>query len=411
VLTSRGIGLGVAAGALWLTARALGVAELQVAAVAAALLVLVAAVATRLVVTRLEVDRVVAPGTAAFGATVQVALTITNRGRLPTVPLELEDHVPSTLTGRSRTRLAPLAPGRRATVRYRLTATHRGRFELGPVEVRARDPFGLAARHTSVPGSTPLTVLPPVTTLPPGLPLGGAIATGRGARPRPRAQGEDTANVREYVRGDDLRAVHWASTAHRGKLMVRHTESREEPRAVLALDLRAERHRGAGPGASEEAAVAAAASIVAHLAARDRGIVLLHRPLTEPPRASERDELLAELAEVRTEGAVELPALLNQIAQGLAGGGTLFAVVTLPEAGELRQLVRAGRGFSTRVALLVDAASHAARPDPAADETAAALRAAGWRVVVLRAGDRLDQRWRDLLTQRRVAVPSGGAAR
>jgi uncharacterized protein (DUF58 family) len=410
VLTSRGIGLLVAAGALWVTSRALGVAELQIAAVAAGLLVLVAVVVTRSLVTRLEADRVVAPATVGFGAPVDVALTITNRGRLPTVPLELEDRVPATLSGRSRTRLAPLPPGRRATVRYRLQATHRGRFELGPVEVRARDPFGLASRQTMLLTGAPLTVLPPITALPPGLPLGGAVATGRGARPRPRAQGEDTANVREYVRGDDLRAVHWASTAHRGKLMVRHTESREEPRAVLALDLRADRHRGTGPGASEEAAVAAAASIVAHLAARDRGLVLMHQPLTEPPRAGERDELLAELAEVRT-AAIELAALLSQIGQGLAGGGTLFAVVTLPEAGELRQLVRAGRGFSTRVALLVDAASHTSRPDPSADETAAALRAAGWRVAVLRAGDRLDVRWRELLTQRRVAVPSASAAR
>jgi uncharacterized protein (DUF58 family) len=410
VLTSRGIGLLVAAGALWITALALGVPELQIAAVAAALLVLVAFVATRLVVTRLEVDRVAAPGTAAFGAPVQVVLTMRNRSRLPTVPLELEDRLPATLAGRSRTRLAPLPPGRRATVRYRLTATHRGRFELGPVEVRARDPFGLAARTTQVPGSTALTVLPPVTPLPAGLPLGGAVATGRGPRARARAQGEDTANVREYVRGDDLRAVHWASTAHRGKLMVRHTESREEPRAVLILDLRTERHRGTGPSASEEAAVGAAASIVAHLAARDRGVVLLHRPLTEPPRAQERDELLAELAEVHTSD-VELLALLGQVGQGLAGGGTLFAVVTLPQVGELRALVRAGRGFSTRVALLVDAGSHASRSEPTADETAAALRAAGWRVAVLRAGDRLDDRWRELLTQRRVAVPGAAVGR
>jgi uncharacterized protein (DUF58 family) len=410
VLTSRGIGLLVAGGVLWVTGRALGVPELQIAAVAAGLLVLLALAATRLVVTRLEVDRVMVPGTAAFGAPVQMALTVTNRSRLPTVPLELEDRVPATLSGRSRTRLAPLPPGRRATVRYRLTATHRGRFELGPVEVRARDPFGLAARHTTVPGTIPLTVLPRITTLPAGLPLGGAVATGGGTRRRARAHGEDTANIREYVRGDDLRAVHWASTAHRGKLMVRHTESREEPRAVLALDLRADRHRGVGPTASEEAAVAAAASIVEHLATRDRGVVLLHRPLTEPPRVGERDELLAELAEVRT-SPVEFQALLGQIAQGLAGGGTLFTVLTLPDASERRQLVRAGRGFSTRVALLVDAASHTTRPEPSADAAATALRAAGWRVTIVRAGDRLDERWRELLSQRRVAVPSPAAAR
>jgi uncharacterized protein (DUF58 family) len=411
VLTERGTGLILAAVALWIAARSFGVPELQMAAVAALVLVTLAVGYVTLNSANVAIDRVVRPGRLFFDAEAVVELRVTNIGRLPTGTLELRDQAALVLTDAPRLRVPPLRAGRHTNVSYRIRGGQRGRFDIGPATVRLRDPFGLVARRRTLAGTGTVVVYPPVWRLPTGIPLGGAATTGGEGRPRPMPSGEDLANVREYVRGDDLRAVHWASTAHRGKLMVRHTESREEPRAVLALDLRAERHRGAGPGASEEAAVAAAASIVAHLAARDRGIVLLHRPLTEPPRASERDELLAELAEVRTEGAVELPALLNQIAQGLAGGGTLFAVVTLPEAGELRQLVRAGRGFSTRVALLVDAASHAARPDPAADETAAALRAAGWRVVVLRAGDRLDQRWRDLLTQRRVAVPSGGAAR
>lgn len=408
MLTIRGYGLLLAAAGLWIASRTFGVPELQIAAVAALLLVAVAVLGTRLLVTRLEVDRVVRPATLPFGERATVTLTVTNTSRLPTVPLELADHVPFVLSAHARTRPAALRPGGRATVRYPVTGAHRGRFELGPLTVRARDPFGLAERRTEVPGVARLTVYPPIHRLASGLPLGGATTSGTDGRPHVQPSGEDLANVRDYTRGDDLRTVHWASTAHRGKLMVRQAESRQEPRAALLLDLRDDRHRGNGPGASVETAVAAAASIADHLARRGRSVVLLDRPLTGPVRGIAWDPLLERLAEAQPED-LDVPALLQQVGQGLAGSGALLAVLTVPEPAELRQLVRAGRGFSTRAALLVDAASHVGRPSEDAGSTAAALRVAGWRVGILRAGDRLDLRWRELVAQRRTAVPAGGA--
>jgi uncharacterized protein (DUF58 family) len=407
VLTTRGYGLLLAAAGLWIGSRAFGVPELQIAAVAALLLVSVAVLGTRVVVTRLEVDRVVRPATLHFGERATVTLTVTNPSRLPTVPLELADHVPFVLSGHARTRLAALRPGGRATVRYPVTGTHRGRFELGPLTVRARDPFGLAERRSEVPGTLQLTVYPPIHRLASGLPLGGASASGTDGRARALPSGEDLANVREYLRGDDLRTVHWASTAHRGKLMVRQPESRQEPRAALLLDLRLDRHRGSGPSASVETAVAAAASIADHLARRGRAVVLLDRPLTGPARGVAWEPLLEHLADAQPED-IDLPALLQQVGQGLAGSGALLAVLPVPAAGELRQLVRAGRGFSTRAALLVDAASHVGQPSEEAGSTAAALRVAGWRVTTLRSGDRIELRWRELVAQRRAAVPAGG---
>jgi hypothetical protein len=81
-------------------------------------------------------------------------------------------------------------------------------------------------------------------------------------------------------------------------------------------------------------------------------------------------------------------------------------VTTVPDVTELRRVVRAGRGFSMRIALLVDAASHDERGGAVGDAeaAAAALRVAGWRVTVLRRGDRIDERWRDLLVHRRLAA-------
>jgi uncharacterized protein (DUF58 family) len=405
VLTSRGTGLIATAVVLWVVARTLGVGELQMAAVAALLLVAGAALFTATTSARLGVDRVVRPATLSHDAQATVALTLTNTGRLPTARVELVDGVPLALADRPRVRLEPLAPGARVSVTYQLHGSQRGRFTIGPLDVRFRDPFGLVARRRTLPSTATVTVHPPVQELPPGLHLGGSTVTAGRGRSHPAPSGDDLADVREYVRGDDLRSVHWPTTAHRGRLMVRQAESRQEPRAVLILDVRADRHRGTGPTASIETAVAAAASAGYHLASRGRSVVLLDRPMTGPPPATAWESWLELLADTRPE-PVDLGGLLHQVGQGLAGDGTLVMVTTVPDATELRRVVRAGRGFSMRIALLVDAASHDERGGAAGDAeaAAAALRVAGWRVTVLRRGDRIDERWRDLLVHRRLTA-------
>ena len=80
--------------------------------------------------------------------------------------------------------------------------------------------------------------------------------------------GEDDAATREYRYGDDLRRVHWRSTARTGELMVRREEQPWECRATLCSTPAAVRHRGEGPTASFEWAVSAAASIAAAPAPR-----------------------------------------------------------------------------------------------------------------------------------------------
>jgi uncharacterized protein (DUF58 family) len=46
--------------------------------------------------------------------------------------------------------------------------------------------------------------------------------------------------LREYVIGDDLRTVHWPSTARLGKLVVRHYVDTAQPYTVVLVDLRPE---------------------------------------------------------------------------------------------------------------------------------------------------------------------------
>lgn len=403
MLTRRGIGLLVAAAVLWLAARTFGAPELQIAAMAGLALVAVAGLTVQLSSTRLRVQRFSHPARLVFGERGVVTLTITNAGHRPTGRLRFEDEVPAALAETARTVVDPLPPRGRVELSYALRGDQRGVATLGPLHVECQDPFALVARQRVLPGTTTVTVRPRVVTLPPGLPLSGASGGGGEGRPRPQPGGEDLAEVREYVQGDPLKAVHWPTTAHRGKLMVRSEERPQDPRCTVLLDLRQDRHRGDGPTASLETAVTAAASAVAHLARRRHGVAVVDRPHTGAVPVQPLDGWLDHLAEVTT-----LPLDLRQVTAPLTTGGlvgsALVAVVTAPDATDLQTLVRAGRGASLRVGVLVDAASHAPTdraPTPDVELAAAGLRAAGWRVTILRAGDDLATRWGDLLHVRR----------
>src|SRR6056297_2227151 len=407
-MTRRGVGAGITVVLLWVAAHALGVPQLQVAALSLLVLLLGAVAWIMVSPLKLEVTRAIEPAVVAFGGRAHIGLLVRNTGRVPTPSAWLEDAVPGVLGHPRSYRLPVLAPHRMLDLATEVDGIHRGRFVLGPLTVTVRDPFGLVQRRRRIDSTAVLTVHPPVWPLPPGAPLGGASgAVANGPRPA-TIHGDDLADIREYVRGDDLRAVHWASTAHRGRLMVRRAEEATSPRASLLLDIRRQRHAGTGPDSSFEVTVATAASVLHHLSGRGRGVALLDRPTRElvPPMTAEA--WMPTLASL-TPTDVDLVALLQQVATGAAGEGTLIAVVTIPDPVELAALVRAGRGAASRLAILVDAPTFtaAASGDPSAERAVAGLRAAGWRVTTLAGGERLDARWPDLLARGGVRVPAG----
>ncbi len=401
--TQRGTGLLVAAGVLWVLARSFGVVELQMAAVGALGLVGLGLAIVWLGPTRLRVRRRLRPDRIHAEEHARLELTVT-AGRLPSPPLELSDERPD-LDADAWIPVHALAPRTSMVWSTEVSGRRRGRRTLGPARVRLRDPFGVASRSRVLPGTSELVVYPRVATLPAGLALGGGSGVSGAPSARPRPTSSELADLREYVRGDDLRAVHWPSTAHRGQLMVRTGESPEDARAAVLLDRRAARHAGLGADASFETMASAAASVVRHLTDRGRAVALVHEPVLAPPEPAPWRTWLDLLAEIEP-GEVDLPGLLGQLAQGVVGDGVLVAIVTPLPGDELLALVRAGRGFSTRVALVVDVPSHAGRTDPErrADHAVAGLLAAGWRVGILRHGDRIEDRWQQLvLAPRRAA--------
>jgi hypothetical protein len=84
-------------------------------------------------------------------------------------------------------------------------------------------------------------------------------------------------SLREYVVGDELRRVHWRTSARIGELMVREHLDTSQPRIVVLLDNRSTAHPLVVDGVAEsfEAACEAAASVVAAAIREDLPVTLL----------------------------------------------------------------------------------------------------------------------------------------
>ncbi len=243
---------------LLLAGRTLGLVELYV--LAAGSLGLLIAAAVYVVTRRLDVEasRQLHPPRVHAGDNSRVELSIRNRSRRRSPVLALRD----ALAGgprQARFLVPPLAPGQSDQASYRLPADRRGVFAIGPLEAERSDPFGLAQRASTIAPITELTVYPRIDKIRP-LP----DSPGRDRHhttPRAAAvgfSGEDFYALRAYQQGDDLRRVHWPSTARRDELMIRQNEVPWQGRATVVLDIRAKVHTDA----SLEGAVSAAASVI-----------------------------------------------------------------------------------------------------------------------------------------------------
>ena len=165
---------------------------------------------------RLTCTRRLDPVRVNAGRPAQVKLKLQNVSRLPTGLMLAEDNVPYLLGGRPRFVLDRVLPQRSVDVDYTVRSQLRGRYRIGPLTVRLADPFGLCELTRSFSASDMLVVTPQIVPLP-DIRLGGDWAGAGESRARSVAtSGEDDAATREYRQGDDLRRIHWRSTARAG---------------------------------------------------------------------------------------------------------------------------------------------------------------------------------------------------
>jgi uncharacterized protein (DUF58 family) len=233
----------------------------------------------------------------------------------------------------------------------------------------------------------------------PNVPLGGAWTGSGDNRPRAFATGSaEDVTVREYRRGDELRRVHWRSSARVGELMVRREEQPWQSRATLFLDNRTRVHRGQGIASSLETAVSAVASIAVHLSHRGFAVRLVTASGEDPNSAWHvRDTelntgaLLEALAVVQ---AISQPRIETDWLAEPTHGGLMVAVLGSVEPHDAPILRRMQHHAGTPLAIALDVDQWVGTPESGG--ATSVLTRQGWRAVPLGPRDRLDNVWQEL---------------
>jgi len=357
----------------------------------------------------LDVHREVHPDPVHAGQEAEVRVDIRahdRAGRARLAGLRFAEQAAVELSGGRALRARVARRADHATVRYPVHATQRGRWPLGPLVVTRTDMFGVVRSRTTLGAESHVAVWPTVVALPApsDVLVGEPDRVALGAR----TPSTDDANLRDYREGDDLRRVHWTSSARRGTLLVRSDErAGMRPVSVLldlpvrasatewtislaasmALAMLDSGHpvRLAGAGISTTPAALAARTAHPYVHAR-----------SGPEARAALLDLTLDLTPARSpaEAETELLDSVRMLDTSQAAGEIVIAVLGPQGAPARAALAHVGDAAQGWAVVRTDGRSGDARD---AHHTATALRRSGWRVAQVTTGDDPVQCWLRLL--------------
>ncbi|MFF0397993.1 DUF58 domain-containing protein [Streptomyces sp. NPDC005248] len=358
---------------------------------------------------RVAGTRRLSPSRVPAGTEARVHLRMENVSRLPTGLLMLQDRVPYVLGPRPRFVLDRVEAGGRREVSYRVRSDLRGRYPLGPLQLQLSDPFGMCELTRSFSAYDTLVVIPRTQPLPPVRLAGEASGYGEGRQRALALAGEDDVIPRGYRHGDDLRRVHWRSTARYGELMVRREEQPQRARCTVLLDTRRIAYQGTGPDSAFEWAVSGAASALVHMLERGFAVRLLTDDGSSVPGEGEGG-FAGSTHESADSAGLMMDTLavvdhsdgggLSRAYDVLRGGNQGLLVAFFGDLDEEQATVaaRMRQRSGGAVAFVLDSdawvpgESHGATP-AGAEERLRLLRESGWTAVLVQPGADLAQLW------------------
>jgi len=225
---------------LWWLAGAFGWKEMMVAA-AVVTAVLVVSLAFLFGRTSYDIELDLTRTHVVVGERAVGGLALVNNTSRTLLPCEVVLPVGA---GRGVFQVPRLGPGAEHEEVFAIPTTARGVLAVGPVSVRRGDPIGLFERTHDRRQSVDLYVHPRTTSLE-GLSLG--FMRDLEGLPSQHLARDDVSfhALREYQPGDDLRHVHWKSTARVGAVMVRQYEQTRRSHFVVGLSTHPDEYRDA----------------------------------------------------------------------------------------------------------------------------------------------------------------------
>ena len=412
--TARGWGLAIGGAALTATAVGIGSPDLSRLGLLGPLVVVVGGLWLLVIDPTggrhpLRVNRSVHPNPVAVRtpATARVEIRAADAaGRARLAELHLGEQAAAQLSSGLTLRAQVVRAPDQITLTYPFEPMRRGRWPLGPLTVRRTDPFGVVLTRTTLGEQAEVAVWPEVVDLP--FPTGALVGESDRVTLGARTPSADDAALRDYRHGDDIRRVHWASSARRGELLVRSDERAGMRPASVLVDLPTDR-------SGIEWTVSLAASMGIALLGAGHPVRLLGgrvsagaygidpearlRHLREHAPGTARTELLdltvdLEPAPTPLEAQGDLLAAARELATPGAGSALVLAV--------LGPLSPSTRDALARVGDICDALAVVRLPAAWMDQretthTLATLRRAGWRACIATPGEDLAVCWRRLL--------------
>ena len=276
------------------------------------------------------------PSRVTRGEAAVALLTVVNRSRWSGVQVDVREAFGD---GELAVPLPHVPRGGRREVGYPLPTGRRGVHTVGPLLMRRAGSFGFFRREQAQAQQLSLFVHP--ATHP--VPLGAALRAQRWDSSTTDAAPDGAITfhrLREYLPGDDLRLIHWRSSARMDTLMVRHNIDVSLPQTtVLLVTDPASYH---DPELFEEAVEVAASAVLppatAGLPVRlwtSDGTILNGRGSHDDPRM-----FLDFLAGVTTATGTGLAEMSGRLEQAEAGGTLIMAAGPLgpADASVLRRL-------------------------------------------------------------------------
>jgi uncharacterized protein (DUF58 family) len=351
-------------------ARLLGISELYVFGAVLIGLTAFALLYVRLTRLDVEIARTVQPARVHAGQVSRVDVRLRNLRHTDTPVLRLRDPVSG--TGGAELLVPPLDQGAATLATYRLPTEHRGIVRVGPLRVVVADPFGLAQASSIGAPPVEVTVFPRVDDIRPVPLTSGHDPLAGTLRPHALGRaGDDFYALRPYVVGDDLRRIHWPSTARHDELLVRHQEQPWQGRTTVLLDVRRNTH----DAVSLELAVSAAASVVMANGSRRDLVRLVTTDGSDSGFGvglTHIEALLEHLAVIRATGGASLRTMLDLLKR--TAGGALVVALARTTPAELTSIARLSRGFGSLTVVQADTGPAITRPSVATGATTPVIR-------------------------------------
>jgi uncharacterized protein (DUF58 family) len=351
-------------------------------------LVLVAFFWARSLARGLAAERTLQYGWVAVGDRLEEAFSLSNRGPLPALWVEIHDdsNVPGYRVGAVRT----VSANDTARWRQGSICTRRGQYRLGPWAIVSGDPFGVFRVTRRYEAAAEIIIHPPIHAALP-IPLPPGRAEGR-ARSRERVQRAtvNAATVRDYHVHDPYRWIHWPTSARRDALYVRQFERDAAGDVWLLLDAQAAAQLGEGADGTEEHAVLLAAALAARALGETRGVGLAaygRAPQIVTPGLGEGQQwrILRALALLRADGEIDLERALREFGDTARRGAAAILITPSADAAWLPELTRLERRGLECHALLLDRESFGGAGS--SDSLRRAINLLGMRCAVVRRGD------------------------